>query len=98
VIGTSDAGASWITLGVLDGAVALSFETPGDGLAVATQEDCDAAVMRTADGGTSWDRAFCLKGGARRAVAAVGDTLVAQAGERLQISTDAGSTWRRVRG
>jgi hypothetical protein len=97
VIGTSAAGASWITLGVPEGAIALSIETPGDGVAVATLEHCDAAVMRAADGGTSWDEAFCLKGGEPRVVAAAGDTVVAQAGDRLQISTDPGSTWRRVR-
>jgi hypothetical protein len=80
VIGTSDAGASSIMLGVLDSAVALSFETPDDDVSAATQEDCDAAVRRTADGGTCWEQAFCLKGCAPQAVAAVGDTVVAQAG------------------
>jgi hypothetical protein len=97
VSGTSDAGSSWLTLGQLDGAVAMSFETPGDGVAVAEQSDCDAAVMRTSDGGASWVEVSCLEGGAPRAVTSAGDTVLAQVGDRLQISTDGGSTWRRFR-
>lgn len=97
VSGTSDSAISWLTLGKLDGGTAMAFQTPGDGYAVAVQNDCDAALMRTRDGGTSWSEASCLKGGAPRAVAFTGDTVVAQAGDRLQISTDAGGTWRRIR-
>ena len=100
MIGTSDAGASWIMLGVLDGALAVSFETHDDGVAMATQEDCDAAVcvLRTADGSTCSETAFCLTGGAPQVVGAVGDTVVAQARDRLHISTDAGRTRHHVRG
>ena len=97
VSGTSDAAISWLTLGKLDGGTAMAFQTPGDGYAVAVQDDCDAALMRTKDGGTSWNEVSCLKGGAPSAVAFTGDTVVAQAGDRLQISTDGGSTWRRIR-
>jgi hypothetical protein len=65
---------------------------------MATQEDCDAAVMRTADGSTCREQAFCRTGGAQQAVVAVGAPLVAQARDRLHISTHAGSTGHRVRG
>ena len=75
----------------------MAFSTPGDGLAMVKQSDCDAALMRTTDGGTSWHQVSCLKGGAPRGVAFIGDTVVAQAGDALQISTDGGSTWRRIR-
>jgi photosystem II stability/assembly factor-like uncharacterized protein len=98
VKGTSDGGAGWNTLGQLVGAVDLAYQTPGDGVAVAVLDDCDAAVMRTADGGTTWDQASCLTGGQAVAVATAGDRVVAMAGDRLQLSTDGGRTWRRLRG
>ncbi|NUR09751.1 MAG: hypothetical protein HOQ22_18030 [Nocardioidaceae bacterium] len=99
VRGTSNAGSSWVDLGRLDGAKDLAFETPGDGLAIAKQDDCaSAAVMQTSDGGTSWTELGCVRGGAPKAVASSGDTVVAQAGDNLVISVDAGDTWRRVRG
>jgi hypothetical protein len=65
-------------------------------VAVATQSDCAAAFMRTVDGGTSWSEVSCLKGGQPQAVAESGGVTVAQAGQRLQLSTDGGSSWRRL--
>jgi hypothetical protein len=98
VEGTGDGGDSWVLLGSLDGAVDLSFEGVGDGVALAKQDGCPAAVMTTADGGTTWTQAACLQGGRPRAIASSGETEVAQAGDVLQLSTDGGRTWTRVRG
>ena len=96
--GTGDGGDSWVLLGSLDGAVDLSFQGVGDGVAVAVQDGCPAAFMRTVDGGTTWTRVTCLQGGAPRAVTLSGAWAVAQVGGRLQLSTDSGGSWRKVSG
>lgn len=93
VLGTSDNGSSWVTLGRLDGAVSIRFTSPGDGVALAAQQGCPAAVMETSDGGTSWTRQTCLRGDTPLAIGAAGDLLVAQVGERAVVSTDGGTTW-----
>jgi photosystem II stability/assembly factor-like uncharacterized protein len=87
-----------VTLGRLDGAVSARFTSVGDGVAVAVQDGCPAAVMETADGGTTWTRQVCLEGGRPRAVGANGDVVVAQVGDVVDVSTDGGDTWPGVTG
>jgi hypothetical protein len=93
VLGTSDGGSTWVTLGRLEGAVSVRFTTPGDGVALAVQDGCRAAVMETADGGTTWRRQACLAGDQPRAVGSSGDLVVAQVGDTVDVSTDGGETW-----
>ncbi len=93
ILGTSDGGRTWVALGRLDGAVSIRFTTPGDGIALARQDGCPAAVLQTTDGGTSWTRQTCLDGTDPLAVAAAGTTQAAQVGRRLAVSTDGGGTW-----
>ena len=93
LLGTPDVGATWITLGRLAGAVDIRFTTPGDGVALAAQPGCPAAVLDTVDGGTTWSRLACLPGRAPRAVATAGDVVAAQVGRELYVSTDGGTTW-----
>ena len=93
IVGTSDEGASWVTLGRLDGAVAIRFTSPGDGYAVAARGGCAAAVMETADGGSSWEELTCLGKGQPRSVAAEGDIRAALVDGDLHVSSDNGSTW-----
>ena len=93
VLGTSDNGSSWVTLGRLEGAVSVRFTTPGGGVALAVQKGCPAAVMQTSDGGTSWTRQTCLQGDPPLAIGAEGDLVVAQVGETAEVSTDGGTTW-----
>ncbi|CAN5416972.1 hypothetical protein BH10ACT10_BH10ACT10_01650 [soil metagenome] len=99
VLGTSDDGSSWVTLGRLDGAVSIRFTTPGDGVALAIrQQGCPAAVMETSDGGNQWTQQTCLKGDTPLAIGAAGDLGVAQVGERAVVSTDGGTTWPGANG
>lgn len=93
VEGTSDAGASWVPLGRLDGAVSIDFATPGDGSALATQEGCRAAVLATSDGGTTWSQTACLQGAEPRAISRQDDEVVAVVGAHTSISADGGRTW-----
>jgi hypothetical protein len=94
VLGTEDAGATWITLGVLAGAVDIRYTAPGTGIALAGVQSCRAAVMQTSDGGATWQRLACLAGRRPRAVAVQGSLMAAQVGRHLYVSTDAGSRWR----
>ena len=93
VLGTSDGGSSWVTLGRLDGAVSIRFTSPGEGVALAAQDGCPAAVMETSDGGATWDRQICLDGENPRAIGAAGDLVVAQVGDVVDVSTDGGASW-----
>lgn len=70
VLGSSDAGATWVTLGRLRGGVAIDYLTPGDGYGVSARRGCPAALVRTTDGGADWERLACLDGGPARAVSA----------------------------
>jgi photosystem II stability/assembly factor-like uncharacterized protein len=94
VLGTQDSGTTWITLGVLSGAVDIRYTTPGAGVALATLPRCRAAVMQTADGGATWQRLACLAGRRPRAIAARSGRMAAQVGQHLYVSTDSGSRWR----
>lgn len=87
--------ATWSTAGAVDGARAIRFAAPDVGLVLARRGDCPAAVLRTADSGSTWDRLACLEGGPARAITGQDGRYVAQAGEVLQVSTDVGETWAR---
>jgi hypothetical protein len=93
VQGTSDEGESWVTLGRLEGAVSIAFSTPGDGVALAEQDGCPAAVMETSDGGTDWTQQTCLDGDEPLAVALGADVSVAQVDDQLYVSADGGEDW-----
>jgi photosystem II stability/assembly factor-like uncharacterized protein len=93
VFGTSDGGSSWVQLGRLEGAVSIRYTTTGDGVAVASQPGCPAAVMRTVDGGTNWTREICLAGDQPLAVGADGNLVGALVGDLFYTSKDAGRTW-----
>jgi hypothetical protein len=94
ILGTQDAGATWVTLGRRPGAVAVAYTSPADGVALVRRPRCSAAVMRTSDGGAGWTRLVCLTGRRPRTLAAQGDVIAAQVGEHLHTSTDGGRTWR----
>ena len=93
VLGSDDGGTSWVALGRLAGAVDIRFLSTGEGYALASQPDCPSAVMRTSDGGTTWEQLVCLPGRRPRAVAARGALVAAQVGRRTFVSTDGGQTW-----
>ena len=93
LLGTSDAGASWVPLGRVDRADAIAFDGPGRGLALASRRTCRATVLVTADGGAAWETAACLEGATGLAVALLGETAVAYVDDTLWRSTDGGKTW-----
>jgi hypothetical protein len=94
ILGTQDAGATWITLGALPDAVDVAYTDPGTGVALATVPKCRAAVLETSDGGATWRRLACLAGRRPRAVAGQDGLMAAQVGSHLYVSTNSGSRWR----
>ena len=93
VIGTSDGGTSWVTLGRLESAAAVAFQGPGRGVGLASEEDCPVAVFVTDDGGASWESTTCLEGRRGRAVAVRDQVVVAVVDHVAWRSDDAGFTW-----
>jgi photosystem II stability/assembly factor-like uncharacterized protein len=96
VLGTSDGGESWVTLGRLDEATAFAFEGPSRGYALVSRGACPATVMTTSDGGASWQVSHCLDGAEGRAIAARGDAVTALVDDGVWRSEDAGATWTQV--
>lgn len=94
ILGTQDVGQTWILLGTLTGAQDIAFATPGDGLAVAGQDGCASALMRSADGGGSWSKVSCLKGKPPLAIGSQDQVVAVQVGDKVRVSTDGGTTWR----
>lgn len=93
IIGTDDDGESWVALGTLEDGVAIGYTGPGVGYALAERRGCPAAVVSTGDGGVSWELETCLGEAPPRAIDAVGDVVVAQVGDQVFRSEDAGDTW-----
>lgn len=100
--GTDDSGSSWVQLGRLDGAVDVSYVSPVAAWALAVTEACPAALLRTDDGGSDWERVACVDedGSAPQAVSAVrqatGETMVTvQVDGQVRASTDGGETLTR---
>lgn len=98
VLGTNDAGETWIFLGVLDGARDLTFDTISEGAALATTEGCASAVFASVDGGETWQQQGCATEDAEGAsLVRRGETLLLslEAG-RVLVSDDDGQTWEDV--
>jgi hypothetical protein len=93
ILGTSDNGSTWIVLGELPDAVAVGYTSPSTGFALAGQDNCSAAVLRTDDGGSSWARLECLGEGRPLAMAVNGSAIAALVGDTLQVSDDSGESW-----
>lgn len=91
--GTATAGASWVQLGSLPGAVGVSYTSAADAYAIGTTDECPAAVFGTADGGSVWDELACLDGEEPQAVSVAGGTVTALVDGAAQQSTDGGQTW-----
>ena len=94
ILGTQDAGGTWFTLGALPDAVDIEYSDPATGVALASVPKCRAAVMRTSDGGASWDRLACLAGRHPRAIGGRDGLLAAQVGSHLYVSRSSGNRWR----
>ncbi len=94
---TLDAGLTWQQTGMIAGLVGLAFGSTTEGLALATQPGCAAAVLSSADSGETWQQSACLNGDVPEAIAVAGDSAIAQVDGVLRASDDRGQTWRRVR-
>lgn len=92
--GTDDGGTSWVGLGGLPGGVDVTYENPGAGWGLAATLDCPAAVLRTVDGGASWEPTGCIRAkGQPQAIAATGEAVAVHVGGLLFTSTDGGVTF-----
>ncbi len=94
VLGTDDNGASWVVLGRAPGARLIAFAGPGVGYAVADRDGCRQALLRTGDGGATWEQRHCFDTGAVRGLATGGGSVVAAVGSQILSSDDGGKTWR----
>lgn len=94
---TLDAGSTWQQTGRIAGLVGLAFGRATEGLALATQPGCAAAVLSSTDSGETWQQSACLNGDVPEAIAVAGDLAIAQVDGVLRASDDRGQTWRRVR-
>jgi len=78
LLGTADAGRTWSPLGRVSGAVDITFTSPEDGLALGADDECEARVLATRDGGDEWSVGECLGTGSPEAIAASGRYALAQ--------------------
>jgi len=78
LLGTADAGRTWSPLGRAAGAVDIVFTSPDDGLALGADQECEARVLATSDGGDTWMAGECLGSGSPEAIAAASRLAVAQ--------------------
>lgn len=85
---------SWTVIGQLEGAVALRFPIPEVGFSLARQRNCDAAVMRTTDSGTTWERIACLEGDRPRGISGQDGLYAAAVDDTVQVSDDRAETWQ----
>lgn len=98
IVGTGDVGETWVDLGRLEDATAMAFQGPSRGIALARTDDCPAAALETADGGSSWETLGCLEGETGRAVALRGDVAVAVVDDVVWHSDDGGESWESLAG
>lgn len=94
VLGTADAGTEWARLGQLADAHAISYPSPTVGYAVVEDEGCDGAtVMRTTNGGASWEQRACVELQGPWGVSANDSLLLVAGADGHRRSTDAGESW-----
>ena len=94
ILGTSSAGAEWVTLGRLEDALTVAFSSPATGYALAEDPDCEGlSVLETNDGGTTWQGVHCSPVHGPAAIAADGDSVAVVGADRVDASPDAGQSW-----
>ena len=95
MLGTADAGQSWVVLGRLPNVRAVVYESPGNAFALAPTDDCEAQAYATVDGGDDWEPAGCIPARGIQGLASNGATMVAQVDDEIFQSTDNAQTWSR---
>lgn len=87
---------NWQQVGAVPGATAIRFPTPYQGFALAPgSKGCRTALMVSTNSGATWREHGCLEGSPGRALASsASGGLLALVGDRLQVSTDNGASWR----
>ena len=98
---STDAGGTWEHVGDLPGATAVDFISDTSGLgAVPNGEGCEngVAVMRTEDGGVSWESSGCLETSDTGAahISASGEAAYIALGTSTWASEDSGASWSPI--
>ena len=96
LIGTTDAGETWVRLGALDGVKAAAYATARQGFALAPDGGCATGTYATEDAGRTWTAAGCLDAAPGRALAANRNLVAAIAGDAVYVSEDGGRTWTKA--
>jgi photosystem II stability/assembly factor-like uncharacterized protein len=96
LLGSNDAGETWVRLGALDGVKASAYATARQGYALAPDGGCATGSYATQDAGRTWTAAGCLDAGPGRALAANGNLVAAIAGDDVYVSEDGGRTWSKA--
>jgi len=94
VLGTADAGVTWVALGEDVRALAMSYATTSVGYTLAESEDCvGASVRKTLDGGATWSEIGCVELDGPWTVSANGESVVVVGSDGRSASEDAGRSW-----
>jgi hypothetical protein len=94
VLGTADAGAEWVGLGLLASAESVSYASPAVGYGLVEDAACDGVQVRsTTDGGASWSDLHCAGLEGPWAISANDSFLLVAGADGHETSADAGETW-----
>jgi photosystem II stability/assembly factor-like uncharacterized protein len=93
VLGTADGGSTWVTLGQLDAAQLMAYDSSASGLALGPTPSCDVEAFTTSDGGAVWTHADCLEGTHAQALAYHDGSAIALVDDAVVISGDGGQSW-----
>lgn len=94
ILGTSSAGAEWVTLGRVKGAESVVFTAPETGYALVAGRECDGlGVTVTNDGGSTWRGEHCSPVEPPATLAAADDTVMVVGGDAVEVSADGGRSW-----
>ena len=91
--GTDDSGATWVTLGSLNGMKTAVFSGLRSGFAIAEDADCKSRTYVTDDAGLNWTAAGCAGEVKAESIAGTPARLLILARNDVKVSTDGGTTW-----
>jgi hypothetical protein len=93
VLGTTDGARNWVTLGHLNAAQVMDYDSPESGVALGSTPSCDVQAFSTSDGGSVWTQTGCLDGTQAQALSYTNGTAIALVDDAVLTSGDGGLTW-----